>query len=162
MLVQTSPARPATASCLAPEEIRVASSPVASSLAAACGRAHIGAVAASGVVVRKMSADLCRVGILYSPSSGVAATAAPAAAAPGTTLVPLLATAPIPGSGCGAGAGDTLGFTPLSFPLPIRLPTVPRLAGIGRHLLHDVKRHLCINVGVRMDGVGSPAGQLRS
>jgi hypothetical protein len=59
MLAQTSPARPAAASGLAPEVIRVASSPVASSLAAACGRARIGAVAASGIVVRKLSADLC-------------------------------------------------------------------------------------------------------
>jgi hypothetical protein len=95
MLVKTSPARPASASSLAPEVIRVASSPVASSLAAFCGRAHIGSTAASRVVVQKVSADLCWVGILYSPSSGVAATAAPAAAAPGPALVSLLATAPI-------------------------------------------------------------------
>jgi hypothetical protein len=56
MLVQTLPARPATASGLAPEVIQVTSSPGSSSLAAACGRARIGAVAASGIVVRKMRA----------------------------------------------------------------------------------------------------------
>jgi hypothetical protein len=149
MLVQTLPARPATASGLTPEVIRVASSPGSSSLAAACGGA------ASGVVVRKMRADLFCVGILYSPSSGVAATAA---AAPGTTLVSLLATATISGSGSGAGASDTIGFTPFSFPLPVRLT---RLAGNWRHLLYDVERHLCIDVGVGMYRVGSPTGQER-
>jgi hypothetical protein len=37
---------------------RVASSPVASKLAASCGRAHIGSTAASRVVVKKVSVDL--------------------------------------------------------------------------------------------------------
>jgi hypothetical protein len=57
MLVQTLPARPATASGLAPEVIRVASSPGSSNLAAACGGAQIGAAAASGIVVREVRAD---------------------------------------------------------------------------------------------------------
>jgi hypothetical protein len=106
-------------------------------LAASGSRAWIESSAPARVVVNKVVVDLVGVGILHSPSSTFATTTA---AAP---------------ENC-SGTREALRVAPLTFPLPLRLP---RLVGGGRHLLHDIQRHLCIDVGVRVDRVRSPSRQ---
>ncbi len=128
--------------------LRVASALVTSVLAASGGRAGIVFTATTHVVVREVSVDLVPVSIRNSLSSTVSAASS---AASGSAL---LTTAPV--AGTGSGAGEALRVTPLTFPLPLRLTWLVRTR---RHLLHDVQRHLCIDVGIRVYRVGGPAGQ---